>query len=226
MNTKGFKVNFLGDSITEGAGITDQENCRYDNLVGRMLEFSQVNSYGVSGTRLAHQPYPSVKPRYDLCFCGRAYDMDQSADMVVVYGGVNDYIHGDAPFGKIGDTTQETFCGGVYYLMNYLTTSESYKGKPIIFMTPAHCNFKGTSDKEVSPRPMKKPDAQPLAEYVRVIKERGEELGVPVLDLFENLGVDPNNEEDKARYTDDGLHFNDDGHAFLARALGDFLTAL
>lgn len=101
-----------------------------------------------------------------------------------------------------------------------------YPGTPVVFMTPAHCNFKGVSDKEVSPRPMKKPDAKPLAEYVKVIKARGAELGIPVLDLFENLGIDPNNEEQKARYTVDGLHFNDEGHAFLARALGNFLSAL
>ena len=93
-------------------------------------------------------------------------------------------------------------------------------------MTPAHCHFRGVSDSEVSPRPVKKPDAKPLAEYVRVIKERGEELGIPVLDMFENLGIDPNNEEEMTLYTEDGLHFNDYGHAYIARALGDFLTKL
>ena len=73
---------------------------------------------------------------------------------------------------------------------------------------------------------MKKPDAKPLAEYVKVVKARGAELGIPVLDLYENLGIDPNNEEDMARYTEDGLHFNDDGHEILARVLGDFLTSI
>ena len=73
---------------------------------------------------------------------------------------------------------------------------------------------------------MKKPDAKPLIDYVNVIKARGEELGVPVLDLFENLGLDPNDEGEKSRYTVDGLHFNDEGHAFIARALGNFLNAL
>ena len=73
---------------------------------------------------------------------------------------------------------------------------------------------------------MKKSDAQPLLEYVKVIKSRGEELGVPVLDLFEGLGIDPNDPEQKARYTVDGLHFNDDGQAILADVLGRFLSEL
>ena len=224
MKLEGLTVNFLGDSITEGTDVINIAENRYDNRLKRMYNLGATNNYGIGGTRLAHQEKPSEKPRYDLCFCGRAYNMDPNADLIVVYGGVNDYIHGDAYFGKMEDRTPETFCGAVHYLMELLKTL--YPGAPIVFMTPAHCHFRGVSDKEVSSRPVKKPDAKALAEYVRVIKARGEELDIPVLDLFENLGIDPNNDEDMARYTEDGLHFNDDGHAFIARALGDFLAAL
>ena len=224
MKLEGLTVNFLGDSITEGTGVINISENRYDNRLKKMYNLKATNNYGIGGTRLAHQEKPSEKPRYDLCFCGRAYNMDPNADLIVVYGGVNDYIHGDAYFGKMEDRTPETFCGAVHYLMELLKTL--YPGAPIVFMTPAHCHFRGVSDKEVSSRPVKKPNAKPLAEYVRVIKARGEELDIPVLDLFENLGIDPNNNEDMARYTEDGLHFNDDGHAFITRALGDFLAAL
>ena len=224
MNIQGFKVNFLGDSITEGVGVTDPVNCRYDNLVGKMLGLSQVNSYGIGGTRIAYQPSHSTTPRYDLYFCGRAYVMDPSADMVVVYGGVNDYLHGDADFGEMSDRTHRTFCGAVYSLMSFL--KEQHPNATVVFMTPAHCHYKGVSDKQVSIREMKQADAKPLQAYVDVIKARGKELGVPVLDLFENLGLDPNLESDKENFTVDGLHFNDEGHAYIAKALGDFLTAL
>ena len=224
MKLEGLTVNFLGDSITEGTGVINVAENRYDNRLKRMYNLGATNNYGIGGTRLAHQEKPSDKPRYDLCFCGRAYNMDPTADLIVVYGGVNDYIHGDAYFGKMEDRTPETFCGAVYYLMELIKTL--YPGTPVVFMTPAHCHFRGVSDREISPRPVKKPDAKPLKEYVRVIKERGAELGVPVLDLFENLGIDPNNEEEMTLYTEDGLHFNDYGHAYIARALGDFLTNL
>ena len=224
MKLEGLRVNFLGDSITEGTGVINVAENRYDNRLKRMYNLGATNNYGIGGTRLAHQEKPSDKPRYDLCFCGRAYNMDPTADLIVVYGGVNDYIHGDAYFGKMEDRTPETFCGAVYFLMELIKTL--YPGIPVVFMTPAHCHFRGVSDREISPRPVKKPDAKPLKEYVRVIKERGAELGVPVLDLFENLGIDPNNEEEMALYTEDGLHFNDYGHAYIASALGDFLTNL
>lgn len=223
MELKGKIIDFLGDSITEGVGVYDQNN-RYDNVAHRRLGLAAHYNYGIGGTRLAHQSAPSETPRYDLCFCGRAYLLEKSADLIVVYGGVNDYIHGDAYFGTMEDRTPETFCGAVYFLMNFLKTN--YEGKQIVFMTPAHMHFRGISDKFPTGRPMKKPDAQPLSAYVEVIKARGEELGIPVLDLFEKLPIDPNNESDREKYTVDGLHFNDDGHEILANTLCDFLESL
>ena len=223
MELKGKIIDFLGDSITEGAGVSNLEN-RYDNRLAKMCDLKAVYNYGIGGTRIAHQISPTANPRQDLCFCGRAYDINRSADIVVVYGGVNDYLHGDAPFGEEGDTTPATFCGGVYFLMNFLKTK--FQGKTVVFMTPAHCFYKEVSDKDVSPRPMKHPSSKPLCYYVEVIKETGKKLGIPVLDLMENLGIDPNDPEQKAALTVDGLHFNDAGHEYIAKALEKFLKAL
>lgn len=222
MELKGKIVNFLGDSITEGVGVGDIENCRYDNVIHREYGLAAHYNYGIGGTRIAHQMAPSEEPWRDLYFCGRARFMNPDADITVVYGGVNDYIHGDAYFGTMDDTTPATFCGGVYYLMNYLKA----RYKTVVFVTPAHCNFKGVSDKQVSPRAMKKPDAKPLAAYVEVIKEMGKKCDVPVLDLFENLGIDANNEDQKAKYTADGLHFNNEGQAVLAKTIAEFIESL
>ena len=66
----------------------------------------------------------------------------------------------------------------------------------------------------------------PLYGYVEIIKEAGEEFGIPVLDLYNGLGIDPNVEEDRVKYTTDGLHFNDDGHHIIAARLKEFLESL
>lgn len=224
MELKGKIINFLGDSITEGVGVTDTANNRYDNIIRREHSLKYANNYGIGGTRLAHQEKPSEKPRFDLCFCGRAYNIDFSADVTVVYGGVNDYIHGDAPIGNPSDTTPATFWGGVNFLMTFL--KENFAGKPIVFMTPARACFSGLSDELPSDRPMKKPDAMPLLGYVDIIRTAGEAHGIPVLDLYHNLPINPNNPEDCEKYTADGLHFNDEGHKILAKTLADFLMKL
>jgi lysophospholipase L1-like esterase len=224
MDIKGFKVNFLGDSITEGVGVSDRANCRYDNRLAAMCQLSAVNNYGISGTRLAHQIHASETPRYDLCFCGRAYNMDTTADMVIVYGGVNDYIHGDAPFGELGDTTPATFCGGVWFLMNYLR--ETYADKPVIFMTPARCKFNECDDLLPSPRPAKRGTGEPLRVYVDIILQTAKQFDIPVLNLYENLGIDPHDPKMHHDYTVDGLHFNDAGHEILAQRLKEFIDSI
>ena len=224
MDIKGFKVNFLGDSITEGTGVTDQTN-RYDNRLAVMCHLAAANNYGIGGTRLAHQTHPSENPRYDLCFCGRAWDMDKTADMVVVFGGVNDYIHGDAPFGQLGDTTPATFCGGVYFLMHYLR--ETYGKKPVIFLTPARSFLrKEVDDRYASTHARKRVPGKALVAYVDVILETAKQFDIPVLDLYRDLGIDPHDPETFDTYTIDGLHFNDAGHAVIAQKLKAFIEAL
>lgn len=217
-------IDFLGDSITEGVGVTDRDNNRYDNVLKKMCNLKATHNYGIGGTRFAHQSVPSEKPRHDLCFCGRVYDLNVDADIIVVYGGVNDYIHGDAPIGSFGDETPATFYGAVRFLMNYLTTA--YPDKLIVFMAPARICFKDLTGYEPSNRAVKKADALPLYSYVEIIKKTAELFQIPVLDLYQELGIDPMREEDRLQYTVDGLHFNDAGHHIIAKRLADFLQAL
>lgn len=223
MELKGKVIDFLGDSITEGTGTTCAEN-RYDRILLRECELAAANNYGIGGSRFAYQKKPSEKPRYDLYFCGRVYNLDPNADIVVVYGGVNDYLHGSAPMGTPDDTTPDTFYGACYFLMNYL--KENFKDKPIVFMSPARMFYYNTSGENLSPRPEKSPDALPLTGYVNIIKEQAAKFQIPVLDLYENLGIDPAKEDDRKEYTIDGLHFNDKGHYKLAQMLKSFLEAL
>ena len=56
--------------------------------------------------------------------------MNHDADYVIVFGGTNDFGHGDAPFGEIGDKTPDTFCGAVDDLVNVLL--RYYKKEQII----------------------------------------------------------------------------------------------
>lgn len=222
MKLEGKVIDFLGDSITEGVGVENCETGRYDNIIKKKCGLKAAYNHGISGTRLAHQSKPSEKPRFDLCFCGRAYDLSKDADIIVVYGGVNDYIHGDAPFGSEGDKTPATFIGAVEFIMSLL--GELYPNTKIVFMTPAHCQYDTLDETKPSNRPQKRADARPLCEYVRVIEEKGKQHGIPVLSLYERLPINPHLAEHKEKYTADGLHFNDAGHKILADLLIDFIS--
>lgn len=56
-------------------------------------------------------------------------ELDEDADIIGVFGGTNDFGHGDAPLGTFGDRTVYTFYGACHYLMNRLV--ERFPGKAI-----------------------------------------------------------------------------------------------
>ncbi|MCD8046263.1 MAG: SGNH/GDSL hydrolase family protein [Clostridiales bacterium] len=224
MDLRGKIIDFLGDSITEGIRVEDRENNRFDNIIKREFGLKEVHNYGIGGTRLAHQSHASEKPRHDLCFCGRTYDLSGEADIIVVYGGVNDYFHGDAPIGKIGDETPATYCGAVEFLMRFLT--ETYKNARIVFLTPARYARDDNDYRYASKSPKKLPDAQPLVFYRDVIRKLAPKYDIPVLDMYEKVPLDLLDVEVRKKYTADGLHFNDEGHKVLAKVIADFLLSL
>ena len=107
MELKNKKVAFLGDSITAGCG-TSGAGKDFVALFGKMAECAEVLNYGIGGTRIAPwQPYSENMA--DGNFCGRSEELDESADIVVVFGGTNDFCHGNAPLGTPDDRTPATF---------------------------------------------------------------------------------------------------------------------
>ncbi|MBO4309202.1 MAG: SGNH/GDSL hydrolase family protein [Clostridia bacterium] len=214
MKLEGIKANFLGDSITEGAGVPDVKYT-YWNVLKERYGLAEARGYGIGGTRIARQTVPSQNPKYDLDFCSRVDGMDPDADLVVVFGGTNDFGHGDAPFGTIDDRTEFTFYGACHVLMRSLI--EKYPSATIVFMTPLH--------RAVEKKP-ERPDVPHLSEYVRAIKEVAALYGIPVYDLYANSNIDPQIPVQKELFTKDGLHPNIAGAARIAERLGNFLLTL
>ncbi len=214
MELKNAKVNFLGDSITYGCGASTLDN-GYVSVLAREQGLAQARNYGISGTRFARQTSVSENPDWDLDFCSRVSRMDPDADAVVVFGGTNDYGHGDAPIGSPTDTTPSSFWGACHTLMRSLI--ERYPGKPIVILTPLH-----RLDEDV-PNPK---SGTTLSEYVQIIKTVAAHYSLPVLDLWAMSGIQPCVPIVQERFMPDGLHPSDAGHALLAARIGNFLRAL
>ena len=204
MELKGKKIVFLGDSITEGAGASSKEKC-FVSLVGERGEFRECKNYGIGGTRFAKQKTPSQKARHDLDFCGRIDDMDEDADIIVMFGGTNDYGHGDAPIGTFEDRDLYTFYGACHHLMTRL--HERYPGKPKLILTPLH--------RAVEER-QKDGETICLRTYVNIIREMAEYYSLPILDLYAESGFQPKLSIMREKFFPDGLHPNDAGYDILA----------
>lgn len=215
MKLAGKKVWFIGDSITEGVGASCEET-RFTEVFKRNAKLAEIRNYGISGTRIARQQTINPENEYmdTNAFCERFHKMEDGADIIVVFGGTNDYGHGDAPFGTFTDRSMDTYCGALHYLMSGLITK--FPTATIVFMTPIH------RERENIPNISNK---LPLKPYIDKIRETAEFYSIPVLDLFAIGGICPDIPAQKDAFCPDGLHPNDAGNVMIAERLQAFLEA-
>ena len=206
MKLKNIKINFLGDSITEGCCATNNQG--YVEILGETWGLAARN-YGIGGTRIARQRKPSENPRFDLDFCSRFPGMDPDADVIVVFGGTNDHGHGDAPMGTDSDRTPDSFIGACHYLISGL--QEQFPKTKIVVLTPLHRQEESRAD------------GVELKDYVNHLRRVADFYHLPVLDLYEKSQI---NLATLSALTTDGLHPNDAGHRILAQEVAAFLQTL
>lgn len=210
-------VNFMGDSITQGVN-TNKVYCWYLN---DYIDFKVVNNYGANGTCIStyNAPAPSA------CMCERIKEMSKSSDLNIVFGGTNDFNRG-VPIGDVikdgvYNTDKNTFIGALISMILYHKTN--YPQIPLLLLTPIHRSTFDTqpTDLETNVSGLK------LRNYVDAVIEVGKELSVPVINLYNDLGINPNITEDANKYWHDGsdgntvdkLHPNYLGHEKIAQSI-------
>ena len=201
------RIAFLGDSITEGVGASSYEKC-YVKQIERKLGCEVLN-YGVSGTRIARQKgYVQEFPcTFDWDFQQRARIMQDDVDKVFVFGGTNDFGHGDAELGKTDSRDAYTFCGGLHNLIEILLAK--YDKEKICFILPLR-------------RLHEEENGKRLIDYVETLRLILSEYGIEYLDFYKDVLAKPINEEDVAYFVD-GLHPNDLGHMIVADKICRYL---
>ena len=202
------KANFLGDSITQGIGTT---KC-YHEFVKERLNLSISRNYGIGGTIIAN--------REDNNFLSRYQTMDDDADLVVVFGGTNDFGH-HTPLGDIESTDDKTFYGSLKALCEGLINK--YPGKTIIFITPLNRSCDKFPADGCSGGQKQNNEGHTLEDYVKAIKEVVPMYSIPVYDLFSHSNLYPYNPTIISNYMPDGLHPNVNGHEVIARKISNFI---
>ena len=203
--------NVLGDSFTA--------RNKYQYYVQEVLGIGTVNSYGISGSCIAN----SSNPKNPMCI--RYNEMSDNADIITVWGGVNDFgrswgSNGGIPLGSFGDTTNVTFYGALDVLIKGLVAK--YPTSKIGFIIPTFVNdddttltYKGGLQTNSL--------GYYLEDYRKAIREVCEKYSIPYLDLSKCGGL---NQMNIKPLTEDGLHPNTDGFHFLKYKIAEFIKSL
>jgi lysophospholipase L1-like esterase len=200
------KINFLGDSITD-PNQTYTTKWYYDYL-NEQKQFSVVRKYGQSGSSISATNTGQGE------FAERYATMDNDADLVVVFGGINDYLSNRAPLGVFADRVVTTFYGACHVLMEGLINK--YPTRKIVFMTPIP-----NPDGDVA-----NTHGITLKQIVDVIKEVAAYYCIPVLDLYTIGGMQTKVTVIKNTYVPDGIHPNVSGHRLIADKLSVFIESI
>ena len=204
---KSLKCGILGDSITEGTGASETGKS-YAGLLTN--EFAALTNYGVGGSCLAN--------KWQKPFVSRYSSMTSDLDVVIVFGGVNDFYAGVA-LGEADSTTNTEFNGALNTIMDGLLSK--YPGKEIVFITPPQCDNGSLATNEANSA------GKTMQDYVDAIKERCNYYSIPCLDLYSvsGMGIAVNDPQHTV-YSSDGIHPNDAGHYRIYERIVGFLRGI
>lgn len=207
LNLKTMHCGILGDSITYGTGASSTSKSYAGLLAG---EFAALTNYGVEGSCIAQMWSNPMVSRYS--------SMSDDLDLVIVFGGVNDFYAG-VPIGEADSTSNTEFNGALNTIMSGLMSK--YAGKEIVFVTPTQCD-NGTLATTAA-----NSAGNTMQDYVDAIKERCNHYSIPCLDLhsLSGMGVAVSGAQHTA-FSHDGIHPNDAGHQRIYRRIVGFLRGL
>ena len=137
--------------------------------------------------------------------------MDNDADLICVFGGINDFWHGTAPLGTMQDRTKTTFYGALHVLFSGLLNK---------YPTSSICTFTPLKTYGITGNGLS------LDEISNAIIEVAKYYCIPVFDLYNIYGWNPEVNILKQTYIPDAIHPNDVGSLWIATRLAKFLDTI
>lgn len=223
----GKKVLCLGDNMTAGVSTT---KVYYEYLQER-CGFSTVADYGVAGSCIAPKTDPI--PAWETgigSFLERYETMEEDADLIIVFGGVNDWTTG-RDLGSMEDAGTDTFYGSMKALCSGLT--QKYPDAQIFFFSSPQNDFIGRPASALAGTQWEgntqgyNRKGFKLQDYAAAMEEVCTAMDVHFYSLTDALPWSTaelgDNNGQSGTYGTDGLHPNADGHAVIAKEMARFL---
>lgn len=203
----------LGDSITEAANLSGQENYRqyaYPARLKEQLGARNVTNLGIGGS--------SIGRYWENAFVDRYREIPQDTDLILVMGGTNDgFCMNQEELGTFQERKARTFIGDLDELLRGL--KENYPEARIVLITPLPNVLHDILRKE-------RDYLLPQSTIVNTMKALAEEHGIEVIDLYNSNILDTHDAAVIYNYMPDGVHCNPDGYTLLAEHIAAELIRL
>lgn len=224
------KILCIGDSITESG--------TWFSTLLEKTGAAQIWNRGASGTTLASYTNStnSMCDRADLdadndqSHHGGGFPSDENVDVVITWGGTNDFgnVSKNVQFGGALTRNKMTFVSGIFYLINKLKTK--YPTKPIYICSILTAQKPGTGDwnrYSVSGGVYTEKTnwtGKTISDYNAAIQKIASMTGVHFIDM-DHCGISPVNPTDYSNYFNaDGLHPNDAGGVHIGKYIAESLV--
>jgi len=211
----GKKITILGDSITQGVGVS-QLDLRYSTVLAKSLDMIECNM-GKSGTVICTGGHRTSR-------LGEADNIPADSDFVCVLLGANDFDqcrNNDTEhyyaLGTFGTDDTTTIYGSMGKFCSVLAERFGNTDTKVFMMTPVAMSW-NNSVSEVRDWDQDKKNAcgYSLRDLGKAILETAEYYGLDALDLHAACAMNP---DDFA----DGIHPNDAGAAKMADTIRRFM---
>lgn len=208
-------MDFMGDSITYGYPNGDIVTKKYWEFLTERLNGVSYG-YGIGGSTIADGQ--------DSMYL-RVLDMNDTANLIFVFGGTNDFGTHNIEIGQQflteNNTRQlnldtKTFYGALNQMC--LNLMEKFPNATYVLLTPIHRGNFGNQKNELQANAK----GNYLEDYVQAILNVGKCFSIPVIDLYKEAKLYPLDIIQRLKYfagESDGLHPNTLGH----RAIADFI---
>lgn len=213
------KIQTFGDSITDEVWRSDKTT--WATLIGDLIpqrKIDLVNS-AVGGSGIGHG-YANGGGRFPEKTEGNyVYDLMTDGtlrtdnDIVIMFVGTNNWA-GNGALGQWGDNTVSTFYGSAKLICDYITQNTK---SLFIVCTPCgrYNSVDETRDTNEDGEPING-RGKTLRDYCDALVKTCHFYGVPVLDLYYDLGWNRNNVKN---FCSDGLHPTPDASKYIARII-------
>lgn len=209
LNKRVKKIACLGDSITFGSGAGGVNGWQYHRYVHEWcilngIETTIVN-LGIGGTTVSNGSNRNAN-----AFCTRLDTVPEDADVLIIWGGTNDYGH-NTPLGNMESTDTKTFYGAYKYLLNWL--AEHRPNTRLLMLTPLKRYYRSSANTDfVDAQKVRNGKGHLLPDYVQAVRELAADYCIPCVDLFSESGLNPSLEVVRQNFMPDGLHPNAEGN--------------